>query len=46
MKNKKNLDGRGEFRQILWSREKMSADYMKGGKAHLNLKRNTLIEWN
>ena len=41
----KNLCGRGEFRQILQSGEKMPVDQIKGGNAHLNLKRKTLIEW-
>ena len=45
MKSEKNLSGRQKFRQIVRSGEKMSVDYMKGGKAHLNLKGKTLIEW-
>ena len=44
MKSEKNLCGRREFRKILWSFEKVSIEKRKGGKANLNLKRNTLIE--
>ena len=45
MKSEKNLGGRRKFRQIVRSGEKISVDYMKGGKVHLNLKGKTLIEW-